>query len=120
MLTVSNARYFGGGFPIAPAAHVADGLLHACRIDDAAPLTRFRLFNMAERGRHVRSEAVEIVDAARFRLEFDAPPRFEMDGDVRRAAEPALDVRVLPGALRVVAPRWVPSGSGTDSASQST
>jgi len=115
MLTVSNARYFGGGFPIAPEAHVCDGLLHACRIEDAPPLTRFRLFNMAERGRHVRSERVEILDAPRFRLRFAEPPRFEMDGDVRRAAQPELDVRVLPAALRVVAPR-----SGTDSAIQST
>ncbi|HUF75400.1 MAG TPA: hypothetical protein VMM35_03945, partial [Longimicrobiales bacterium] len=127
MLTVSNARYFGGGFPIAPDADVADGLLHACRISDASPLTRFRLFNMAERGRHVRSERVEIIDAERFRLSFHEPPRFEMDGDVRRAAEPTLEVRVLPGALDVVAPRAsapatraTASPSGTDSASQST
>jgi diacylglycerol kinase family enzyme len=70
---------------------------------------------MAERGRHVRSDRVEILDAASFRLEFDAPPRFEMDGDVRLAAEAVLDVRVLPGALQVVAP-----ASGTNSASQST
>jgi diacylglycerol kinase (ATP) len=115
MLTVSNARFFGGGFPIAPDAHVADGLLHACRIADASPFTRFRLFNMAERGRHVRSERVEILDAPGFRLEFDAPPRFEMDGEVRRASGPTLDVRVLPAALRVVAPQ-----QGTNSAVQST
>jgi diacylglycerol kinase (ATP) len=114
MLTVSNGRYFGGGFPIAPEADVADGLLHACRIEDAPPLTRFRLFNMAERGRHVRSERVEVLSAARFRLRFPEPPRFEMDGDVRRADRRDLDVRVLPAALRVVAP------CGTDSASQST
>jgi diacylglycerol kinase family enzyme len=63
----------------------------------------------------VRSERVEIVDAARFRLRFDEPPRFEMDGDVRRAAEPSLDVRVLPAALTVIAPPV-----GTNSASQST
>jgi diacylglycerol kinase (ATP) len=104
MLTVSNARYFGGGFPIAPAAHLADGQLHACRIGDAPPFTRFRLFNMAERGRHVRSERVEILDADGFTLSFDAPPRFEMDGDIRRASDPVLRVRVLPSALTVVAP----------------
>ena len=127
MLTVSNARYFGGGFPIAPDAHVADGRLHACRISDASPFTRFRLFNMAERGRHVRSERVEIIDAERFRLTFREPPRFEMDGDVRRASDATLDVRVLPGALRVVAPRVASlaqsaagASPGTDSASQST
>ena len=105
MLTVSNARYFGGGFPIAPDATVDDGLLHACRITDASPLTRLKLFNLAERGRHVRSERVEILDDTGFRLTFDGPPRFEMDGDIRRAADATVDVRVVPGALRVVAPR---------------
>jgi len=104
MLTVSNGRYFGGGFPIAPAATVTDGLLHACRIEDASPLSRLRLFNLAERGKHVRSERVEILGDTRFRLTFDAPPRFEVDGDVRRAADATVDLRVLPAALRVVAP----------------
>jgi diacylglycerol kinase (ATP) len=104
MLTVSNGRYFGGGFPIAPDADVSDGRLHACRITDATPLDRFRLFNLAERGRHVRAGKVEILDDASFRLEFEGAPRFEMDGDVRRAAESVLQVRVLPSALTVVAP----------------
>jgi diacylglycerol kinase (ATP) len=105
MLTISNGRYFGGGFPIAPQARIDDGKLHACRIMDAPPLTRLRLFNLAEKGQHVRSDRVEILDQDAFRLEFPAPPRFEMDGEVRQAAESELVVRVLPGALRVVAPR---------------
>lgn len=105
MLTVSNARYFGGGFPIAPEASVADGKLHACMIGDAAPLTRLKLFNLAERGRHVTSERVEIIDDGSFRLRFDEAPRFEMDGDVRRSAEAGLEVRCVPEALRVVAPK---------------
>lgn len=104
MLTVSNGRYFGGGFPIAPEARVDDGRLHACRILDAPPLTRLSLFNLAEKGRHVTSERVEVLDDRSFRLSFDAPPRFEMDGDVRQACASELDVRILPGALRVVAP----------------
>lgn len=104
MLTVSNGRYFGGGFPIAPGARVDDGKLHACRIMDAAPLTRLKLFNLAEKGRHVASERVEILDDEAFTLSFERPPRFEMDGDVRLAADSELQVRVLPGALRVVAP----------------
>jgi len=104
MLTVSNGQYFGGGFPIAPDATLDDGKLHACMIADAAPLTRLRLFNLAEKGRHPASDRVTLLHEPRFRLTFDAPPRFEMDGDVRRAAEDALDVRLLPRALRVVAP----------------
>jgi diacylglycerol kinase (ATP) len=104
MLTVSNGRYFGGGFPIAPEATVDDGKLHACLIGDAPPLTRLRLFNLAERGRHVTSERVEIIDDLAFRLTFEGPVRFEMDGDVRRSAGPDIEVRCLPGALRVAAP----------------
>ena len=104
MLTVSNGRYFGGGFPIAPDARVDDGRLHACSILDAGPLTRLRLFNLAEKGRHTTSERVQIMDDVAFRLSFDVPPRFEMDGDIRQASSTDLEVRVLPGALRVVAP----------------
>lgn len=104
MLTVSNGRYFGGGFPIAPEATLTDGRLHACMIGDAPPFTRLRLFNLAERGRHVTSDRVEIIDDASFRLTFDEPPRFEMDGDVRRSSSAVMEVRALPGALRVAAP----------------
>ncbi len=104
MLTISNGRYFGGGFPIAPEATVGDGLLHACMIGDAPPLTRLKLFNLAERGRHVTADRVEILADMGFRLRFDEPPRFELDGELRCAAEATMDVRIVPGALRVVAP----------------
>ena len=104
MLTVSNGRYFGGGFPIAPDASVQDGRLHACQIRDAPPLTRLGLFNAAEKGKHVESDRVEVLDDTGFRLTFETPVRFELAGDVRRSKEAAIDVRVLPGALRVVAP----------------
>jgi diacylglycerol kinase (ATP) len=104
MLTVSNGRYFGGGFPIAPEATVDDGKLHACMISDAPPLTRLRLFNLAERGRHVTSEQVEIINDSSFRLGFGTPPRFEMDGDVRLSQDAVVEVRSIKAGLRVAAP----------------
>jgi YegS/Rv2252/BmrU family lipid kinase len=120
MLTVSNGRYFGGGFPISPSADVSDGRLHACRIEDASPFERLRLFNLAQRGRHTGAQGVEVLGAAGVRLTFEAPPRFELDGDVRRAASAALELRVLPGALAVVAPSGCPGGPERGSAVQST
>jgi diacylglycerol kinase (ATP) len=104
MLTISNGRYFGGGFPIAPDASLEDGRLHACSITDAPPLTRLRLFSLAERGRHLESDRAEVLACETFRVAFAQPPRFEMDGDVRIAADEVLEVRVLPTALRVVSP----------------
>ena len=111
MLTVSNGRYFGGGFPIAPSAEVSDGRIHACRISDAGAFARLRLFNLAERGRHIGAERVEILDAPRITLTFDAPPRFELDGDVRLARSEKVVLQVLPGALTVVAPAQSAEGA---------
>ena len=105
MLTVSNAPFFGGGFPIAPEATVQDGQLHACQILDAPPLSRLRLFNLAERGRHVTSDHVEVLDDRGFSMEFSTPQRFEVDGEVRRSAGRTVKARILPAALKVIAPK---------------
>lgn len=109
MLTISNGSFFGGGFPIAPGATVDDGRLHACRILDAPPFERLRLFNRAEKGRHVSSERVEVLDDRSFSVRFPEPPRFEMDGEVRVAQERTLEVTLLPGALSVIAPPGGPA-----------
>jgi diacylglycerol kinase (ATP) len=102
MLTVSNGRYFGGGFPIAPDASLSDGALHACRIADAGPLERAVLFNKAERGRHLTSARVRIHAASGFQLEFPAPPRFEADGDVFVSSASTVELEVLPNRLPVL------------------
>ena len=51
------------------------------------------------------AEQVEIIDDSSFRLNFGGPVRFEMDGDVRKSAGPEIEVRCLPAALEVAAPR---------------
>jgi diacylglycerol kinase (ATP) len=103
MVTISNSPYFGGGFPIAPRASVEDGMLHACLIGDASPFRRMKLFGDAGKGRHVDADEVEIVDGASFTARFDAPVRFEADGDVFSVAGNELSVEILPGALDVLA-----------------
>lgn len=102
MLTISNGRYFGGGFPIAPEADVRDGLLHACRIADAPPFTRMGLFTRAGKGRHVESERVEVRSSRGFVVRAGGPLRFEVDGDVFVSTESRVEVEVLPAALAIV------------------
>lgn len=102
MVTISNGRFFGGGFPIAPGASVDDGALHACVIRDAGPLKRAVLFHGAGRGRHVSSSHVDLRSAPSFRLSFPAPERFEVDGDVFSAEGTDLRVDVVPEALEIV------------------
>jgi diacylglycerol kinase (ATP) len=102
MVTVSNGRFFGGGFPIAPGASLNDGLLHGCFIADAPALTRARLFGAAQKGTHVDSDRVELVSSSRFELTFDEAPRFEIDGDIYISEARTVAVECLPGALAVV------------------
>lgn len=108
IVTISNGRYFGGGFPIAPGAAVDDGSIHACVIRDAGPLRRATLFARAERGRHVGLPEVEILSGSSFGVRFApdaAPPRFEIDGDVYSARSHQVEVEVVPAALDVVVAR---------------
>ena len=104
MLTISNAPFFGGGYLIAPAAELGDGLLTACAIGNAPPFTRWRLFNAAPKGRHVRSSHVQMRQSARFSVRFSTPPKYEVDGELWQAEDTEVIVEAAPRALRVVVP----------------
>ncbi|RMH20813.1 MAG: diacylglycerol kinase family lipid kinase [Gemmatimonadetes bacterium] len=104
MLTISNGPFFGGSFPIAPAADIADGLLDAVAIADASPLTRMKLFGAAAKGQHVLSPHVHTRRSHEFRVRFAEPPRFELDGDVWVAHTNEVVIEAVQGALPVVCP----------------
>jgi diacylglycerol kinase (ATP) len=109
MLIIANGKNFGGSFRIAPEASVSDGRLDAIAIAMASPLRRARLFGAATKGTHVTLAEVQTEQAPAFTLTFPAPPAYETDGEYNRAASARLEVRCVPGALRVVAPVEVPS-----------
>jgi diacylglycerol kinase (ATP) len=114
MLIVANAKHFGGAFHIAPRADLSDGLLDAISILDAPPLGRVGLFVGAARGTHLGHERVIEEKSARFTLRFAEPPAYETDGEYHRAASNELELRCVPGALRVVVGAAV--GTRTDAA----
>ncbi len=104
MLTISNAPFFGGGYLIAPAAELDDGLLHACAIGNTPAFTRWRLFNAAPKGRHVLSRHVQMRQSVRFSVRFSAPPKYEVDGELWQAEDSEVVVEAVPRALSVVVP----------------
>jgi len=104
MLIIANGKNFGGAFRIAPDASVTDGCLDAIAIAVAPPLRRMKLFGAAGKGAHVAFPEVSTEQAPCFTLEFSAPPAYETDGEYNRASSSRLEVRCVPGALRVVMP----------------
>lgn len=103
MLTVSNGRFLGGAFVIAPTASVIDGRLDVCLVADANVLQRVNLFASALRGRHTGLPTVRAFTTAAIALSFPVPPSIELDGELRRARSTHVAIECVPKALNVIA-----------------
>jgi len=104
MLVIANARVFGGGFQIAPAADLGDGQLDAVAFANMPVRRRLPIMVSLLRGTHAAAPEVRTGRAASFRLRFDGPPAYETDGEWNRAASSELAVGTRPAALRVLVP----------------
>jgi YegS/Rv2252/BmrU family lipid kinase len=103
MLTISNGQFLGGAFRIAPNASVVDGQLDVGLFSDAGLTGRVRIFAAAFRGTHVGLPSVEMKRVPRMTLRFSAPPMMEVDGELRKALSPTVNVECVPRALSVIA-----------------
>jgi diacylglycerol kinase family enzyme len=103
MVTVSNGRYLGGAFKIAPHASVLDGRLDACFFADSNVVERARLFVGALRGAHLGLRGVSSASVDNLALTFAAPPPMEIDGELRTARSVTVELKCLRRALSVVA-----------------
>jgi YegS/Rv2252/BmrU family lipid kinase len=109
LVACANARQWGHGVRVAPAARLDDGALDLVVVEDRPPLARLWAAGRALAG---RLDAQRGVLARRFRrltvsVEAPGPLAFHADGEPGVAAGP-LVVRVRPGALRVRAPARPP------------
>jgi diacylglycerol kinase (ATP) len=103
MVAVSNGRFLGGAFKIAPHASVLDGRLDACFFRDANVLERARLFAGALRGTHLGMSSVSAVSVQQLSLTFPEKPAMEMDGELRIAGSRTVEFKCVPRALSVIA-----------------
>jgi diacylglycerol kinase (ATP) len=103
MVTVSNGKFLGGAFQIAPHASVTDGKLDVCLIRNSGVLARIRLFAGALRGRHLGLPSVISGNVSELTLNFETAPAMEIDGELRVARSRTVHLQCLPGALSVIA-----------------
>ena len=103
MVTISNGRFLGGAFKIAPHASVLDGKLDACFFRDAGIVERVKLFARALRGSHLGMPSVSSASVRELALTFAEKPKMEMDGELRTARSRTVELKCVPRALSVVA-----------------
>jgi diacylglycerol kinase (ATP) len=103
MVIVSNGRFLGGAFHIAPRASVLDGQLDCCFLGDTNVLERMRVFSGAFRGTHGRRPSVTSKLIRTMTLGFVEPPMMEVDGELRQARSSNVRIECVPRALDVIA-----------------
>jgi YegS/Rv2252/BmrU family lipid kinase len=101
-VAVANSGVFGGGMFLAPDASLEDGRLDIVTIEAQSKLRYLRGLPRVFNGSHVKDPAINIVQAREVTFSAQRPFTAYADGDP--IADLPVTVRVLPGALRVVAP----------------
>jgi diacylglycerol kinase (ATP) len=102
MVTISNGRFLGGAFRIAPTASVVDGELDVGFFGDSNIIQRVRLFAGAFRGTHVGLPYVKTQRIRAITLQFAEAPMMEIDGELCRARSSTVKIECLPRALSVI------------------
>ncbi len=100
---VANSRAFGGGFFVAPDAELDDGLFDVVTVGDSSKLTFLKGMPKAKKGTHVEQEQIAVHRAAEVEVQADRP--FAVYADGEHLTDLPARLRVLPGALTLIAPR---------------
>lgn len=99
---IQNTPYTGGGLLMAPGARVDDGLLDVVVVEDIGKLALMVNFPKVYSGRHLEHPSFSLHRTSRVRIDSDERLPKMFDGDL--CGWTPVDVRVDPGALRVVEP----------------
>jgi diacylglycerol kinase (ATP) len=98
MFAVCNARFIGGGYPIAPDALIDDGLLDVLAVARMPVVEFLAVLQRIASGRYEDAPGVSHFRAAAFDFEFSRAVRVNTDGEVLEANR--CEYRVLPGGAR--------------------
>lgn len=102
-VVAANSGYYGQGLHIAPDAAVDDGMLDVVIIRHAPRRLFFSVMRELPHGTHVRRPMIQVLRGREVTIEADRDLPFGADGELLGTL-PA-KVRVLPGALHVLADR---------------
>jgi YegS/Rv2252/BmrU family lipid kinase len=102
-VVAANSRFYGGGMRVAPDAKLTDGLLEVVFIGDNSKLRFLANLPKVFSGKHIDLDGVETHRAREVEIRASRPFDVYADGDVLTRLPTT--VRVIPGGMRVIAPR---------------
>lgn len=101
-VAAANSKAYGGGMFLAPDAELDDGRFDLVLIGEVGKWRFLGNLPKVFKGTHVEGDAVTVLRASSVELSADRP--FDVYADGERLTELPAKLRVLPRALRVIAP----------------
>jgi diacylglycerol kinase (ATP) len=106
MVLVSNAQFYGGTVRLAPQAQLDDGLLDVYVFKGDNMFDVLGHILMVLLGKQFENPNLEIYRAREVSVRANKPLAVQVDGDP--VGFSPVTIKVVPRALRVLVPRWVP------------
>ena len=110
LITIGNSNQWGNGARVTPLADVSDGILEITVLDMFRTIELPSLALKLMTGRCYRSRRVHHYRGRHIVIRRASPGPAHFDGECFDAPE-TLDISILPGALKVIAPRKSKSSS---------
>lgn len=95
MISIANARRYGGGFMVAPKASLTDALLDINIVGKIPPLKRIKYLPVMEKGEHLELPFIQYRNADSIIIQANEKLHAHIDGEY--IYEEKFDIRILPG-----------------------
>jgi diacylglycerol kinase (ATP) len=95
MISVANAKRYGGGFMVAPRSAVDDGLLDLGIVSKISRLKRIRYLPVIEKGQHLDLPFIHYQQVKTVKISSPQKLHAHLDGEYSTASE--FDISLLPG-----------------------
>lgn len=95
LISIMNGHRAGGGFHIAPAATIDDGLLDVVMVDKLHPILRLRWLPVIEKGKHLHLPFIKHFRTRKIVITSPEPIQAHLDGEYYEAN--SLEIELLPG-----------------------
>ena len=100
-IIVSNSKYTGGDYLIAPKAEIDDGLLDIIIVNSLSRLNLISTFPKIFDGSHINTKFVDYIHAKHITFEAKDPKILSPDGEV--FGHLPIEVSCIPGAVNIFA-----------------
>src|SRR4029077_16783297 len=95
LISVMNGHRAGGGFHIAPASEIDDGLFDVVILERLHPFRRLRWLPVIEKGKHLELPFIKYFRTRKLIITTEQPMDAHLDGEYYSAKR--LEIEVLPG-----------------------